>query len=65
MAKPTTKDYGYCETCKTYFDIYKGDGLTNDHRRKDGCTPRYATPAELPALIKSCKDDGCEHWKGE
>jgi len=62
--KLTTKDYIYCEDCKTYVDFWKYDHDADDCGHKD-CKWRYVTEEELKECIKDCVADGCLKKIGE
>jgi hypothetical protein len=53
----TPADYGYCENCETFFDLWKyGDLESAGHA---GHRVRQPTPEEFRNLVKSCKQHGC------
>lgn len=50
----TIKDYGYCEDCQMFFDLWKyGDIESAGHA---DCHWRYATEEELPGLVADCEE---------
>jgi hypothetical protein len=53
-------DYGYCQDCEEYFDLWKyGDIEDTGH---DGHNWRYVTKAELKQCVQDCEEEGCfEH----
>jgi hypothetical protein len=51
------EDYGYCEDCEMFFDLWKyGDVESAGH---DKCNWRYVTGEELKNCVQGCKDNGC------
>ncbi|MFA5152111.1 MAG: hypothetical protein WC554_06115 [Clostridia bacterium] len=49
------KDFGYCETCKTFYDLWKFD-FSVENAGHGACVTRAITPEELPACIKGCEE---------
>jgi hypothetical protein len=53
----TEKDYGYCEECETFFDLWKyGDIESAGHADHKW---RHVTAEELKKCVQDCVEDGC------
>lgn len=50
----TIKDFIYCKSCDTYFDLWKD--RKSEHLKHNF---RYVFKKELKECIKDCEDDGC------
>lgn len=55
MAKTT--DYGYCEDCEEFFDLWKYDSIEDTGHADHNW--RHVTKEELAGCIEDCKTDGC------
>jgi hypothetical protein len=51
----STKDFGYCEDCKTFYDLWKFD-YNAEEAGHNTCKTRAVTEEELPGLIESCEE---------
>jgi hypothetical protein len=53
----TTEDYLYCNTCKSFCDLWKyGDVESAGHA---DCDWRSVTKTELKECVEECEEDGC------
>ena len=50
----TKEDFGFCEDCHCYFDLWKYEDI--DNAGHSACKWRYASEEELPGLIVSCHE---------
>jgi len=53
----TKEDYGFCEDCQMYFDLWKYGSIENAGHEK--CNWRFVTEEELKQCIQDCLDFGC------
>ena len=57
MEEKNSRDYGYCNDCGEYFDLWKYGSIENAGH--DGHDWRYVTEAELKQCVQDCKEEGC------
>jgi hypothetical protein len=51
----STKDYGYCETCETFYDLWKFD-YSVESAGHGSCMTREITADELKKCIEQCEE---------